>query len=178
MTSNTGNTPYTSPFVCTKEHESDGPVLCLSRANFDDPREETFSEYAFAAGVLIRSPLLLGQPAFFLTRQVAELALKALLPPTEKVSAFGHNLNKLLHHLEGLGDDLFTGGIEQTQVVEFIRELHRFDPRGDGGRYSHTAGNTLALEGVCHAHPNDLLNKLNRLVSYTAARLGIPPFTV
>ncbi|WP_328664635.1 hypothetical protein [Nocardia salmonicida] len=175
MTTNAVNTAYKSPFVCTEEHESDDPVLCLSRANFGNPTEETFIEYAFAAGVLIKSPLVLGQPAFFLTRQVAELALKALLLPTP---VFGHDLDKLLNRLQGLGDDLFVGGAEQAQIVEFIRELHCFDPGGDGGRYSHTTGNAPALEDACHAEPDLLLDELNRLVTYTANRLGMQPFTV
>lgn len=177
MNENTVNTSYSSPFVCTKEHESDDQVLCLSRANFDDPTEETFIEVAFAAGLLIGSPLRLGQPAFFMTRQVAELALKALLTPPMTGSAFRHDLDKLLDHFQNLGDDLFAGGVEQSQVVEFIRELHRLDPVGDGGRYSHTR-RALALEGVCHAEPDLLLDELNRLVTYTATRLGMQPFTV
>ncbi|MFD4444418.1 hypothetical protein ACFWPK_32045 [Nocardia sp. NPDC058519] len=174
MTTNAVNTAYTSPFVCTKEHDSDDPVLCLSRANFGNPTEETFIEYAFAAGWLIKSPLVLGQPAFFLTRQVAELALKALLP----TPVFGHDLDKLLNRLQGLGDDLLAGGTEQAQIVAFIRELHHFDPGGDGGRYAHTTGKAPALEDACHAEPDLLLDELNRLVTYTANRLGVQSFTV
>ncbi|MFE1594193.1 HEPN domain-containing protein [Nocardia sp. NPDC058705] len=178
MTNNAVNTAYNSPFICTKDHESADPVLCLSRANFGDPTKETFEEFAFAAGVLIKSRLVLGQPAFFMTRQVAELALKALLPTSMQASKFRHDLEKLLTYLQGLGDDLFAGGTEQTQIVEFIRELNRLDPGGDGGRYSHTTSDAPALAGVCHAEPDLLLDELNRLVTYTATRLGMQPFTV
>ncbi|MBF6522863.1 HEPN domain-containing protein [Nocardia farcinica] len=176
MTNNAVSTAYISPFVCMKEHDSEDPVLCLSRVNFGNPTEATFEEYAFAAGVLIKNGLRLGQPAFFLTRQVAELALKALLPTPTR----GHDLDKLLNHLQAHGDDLLAGGTEQTKIVTFIRELHLYDPAGDGGRYSHTASNPPApsLKDACHAEPELLLNELNRLVTYIAGRLGMPPFTV
>ncbi|MFD4356844.1 HEPN domain-containing protein [Nocardia sp. NPDC058518] len=171
----TENTAYISPFVCTEDHESPDPVLCLSRANSTDPITETFTEFAMAAGEIIRSPLELGQPAFFLTRQVAELALKALLTPPAQGPTFGHNLDKLLDHLEQNGDDLFTGGTDREHIIAFIRELAHLDPGGDEGRYPHTRPGTPALSAVCHTDPKLLLTQLNRLVTYTLTRLGAPP---
>lgn len=176
MTDDTVNTAYVSPFVCTEDHDSVDPVLCLSRANSAHPIQETFLEFACAAGLVIESDLALGQPSFFLTRQVAELGLKALLATPASGRGFGHDLDGLLAHFQAIGDDLFASGLEQTRIVEFVRELHRLDPGGVEGRYAHTRHGDPALEKVCHAEPDLLWEELNRLVTYIAARLGMPGF--
>jgi HEPN domain-containing protein len=90
-------TTYISPFGVFSDADHNGQdALCLSRTHCTDAAEETLREFYVAASAAIssRAP----QPAFFMARQLAELACKALIGPT---AAFTHDLTKLLQALEG-----------------------------------------------------------------------------
>ncbi|MFF8196447.1 hypothetical protein ACF05L_37560 [Streptomyces bobili] len=84
----------------------------------------------------------------------------------------GHDLGKLLKQLEEAGDDLFAAGGDQHLVVEFIRDLHRRDPNGDGGRYPTTTKGVPSPATVCCANPPLFREYVNLLFSYTQGRIS------
>ena len=85
--------------------------------------------------------------------------MKAILGPGQ---VKGHDLGKLLKHLEETDDDLFAAGGERHLVVEFIRGLHRRDPNGDQGRYPLTAKGKPSRAAVCCANPPLFRKYVNR----------------
>src|SRR4051812_32452891 len=91
---------YRSPFgdIDAGDHNGED-ALCLSRKHCVNAVEDTLMEFHQAAVAAIdsRAP----QPAFFLARQLAELALKALHLPGFPA---GHNLTALLDSLHQRGD--------------------------------------------------------------------------
>ena len=159
---------YRSPFgdIATSDHN--GPdALCLSRTHCADAVEDTLAEFhqAAVAAILSRAP----QPAFFLARQLAELSLKALhgtdFPAT-------HSLTRLLDGLSQRGDELLARGVEQDQVVAFVRDLDHHDAGGDQGRYPTTRAGDPALATVCCADPALLREHVDRLYGYARRRLA------
>ena len=160
---------YESPFgEMDADHEWPGP-LCLSRTHCADASGETIGEFYQGAVALITAGI--AQPAFFLARQLAELSLKALLGPGQK---HGHDLWKLLKHLEEKGDDLFADGGDRHLIVDFIRDLHRRDPKGDQGRYPTTSDGAPALAAVCCANPVQFRRYVDDLFSYVQGRINAP----
>ncbi|WP_159401062.1 hypothetical protein [Streptomyces sp. NRRL B-24484] len=157
---------YTSPFGAMDTEHEWPDALCLSRTHCSDASEETLREFFEGATALI--DLGTPQPAFFLVRQLAELALKTLLGPGQR---HGHDLGKLLTALEEKGDDLLAGGSRQQLLVEFIRDLHRRDPKGDQGRYPTTSDGKPSLADVCCANPQLFREYVNDLFFYTYDRL-------
>ncbi|MER5503000.1 hypothetical protein ABT096_38290 [Streptomyces sp. NPDC002561] len=158
---------YRSPFG-TIDTDHDWPdALCLSRTHCVNAPEETFGEFYAATIAVIEAGT--AQPAFFLCRHMAELSLKALLGPNHK--KVGHDLGKLLAQLEERGDDLLGPGQEQRLVADFIRDMHRIDPKGDEGRYATTTGGTPSLATVCCADPALLRAYVDLLFTYTQSRL-------
>jgi HEPN domain-containing protein len=160
-------TTYISPFGKIGDADHNGPdALCLSRTHCTDAVEDTLREFyeATTAVIASRAP----QPAFFLARQLAELACKALLGPKAWRT---HNLVELLNALEGLDDDLLSGGVDQELVVEFIKDLAECDEGGDEGRYPTTTSGSPALAEICCADPTLLGEHVDRLHSYVQGRL-------
>lgn len=164
---------YVSPFGDIGTEHEWADALCLSRTHCADAPEETIHEFYQGAITLIDAGV--PQPAFSLTRHLAELALKAFLSPDQER---GHGLDKLLKRVEGRGDDLFTGGADDVQryerrlIVDFIRDLDSRDPKGDQGRYPLTTGGVPALAAVCCAEPELLRQHVARLFVYTRSRLS------
>lgn len=158
---------YRSPFgdIATTDHNGED-ALCLSRTHCADAVEDTLLEYHQAALAAIdsRAP----QPAFFLTRQIAELGLKALHGATFPTT---HNLTQLLDSLRQRDDDLLAGGTEQDLVVAFVHDLDHHDAGGDQGRYPTTRSGDPALATVCCADPTLLREHVNRLHAYILRRL-------
>jgi HEPN domain-containing protein len=160
-------TTYTSPFGVLSGVDHNGPdALCLSRTHCTNAVEETLHEFYLAAQAAIdsRAP----QPAFFLARQLAELACKALLGPGAPAT---HDMAKLLECLGAQGDDLLKAGAEQELIVEFIRDLDQHDRIGDQGRYPTTRNGSPALANVCCADPTLLSQHIDRLHGYVQNRL-------
>ncbi|WP_333745814.1 HEPN domain-containing protein [Streptomyces sp. IBSBF 2950] len=158
---------YQSPFGATDIDHEWPDALCLSRANCANASEETIGEFYEGAIALIDAGI--PQPAFFLARQLAELCLKALLGPGQ---VKGHDLGKLLKQLEENDDDLFDVGDDRHLVVEFIRDLHRRDPKGDQGRYPTTTSGAPSLASVCCANPPLFGRYVNLLFLYTQTRMS------
>jgi hypothetical protein len=158
---------YVSPFGATGTTNHNGPdALCLSRSHFVHPDHDTIAEFYTAALAAIEHQA--PQPAFFLARQLAELALKALHGPHH---ARTHSLTGLLEALQLQGDDLVAGGPEQNLVVAFIQDLDHIDAVGDQGRYPTTRDGAPSLATVCCADPALLREHVDRLFRYTHARL-------
>lgn len=158
---------YISPFGAMGDGDHNGPdALCLSRTHCTDAVDETLKEFHVAALSAIgsRAP----QPAFFLARQLAELALKALLGRSPRT----HNLTDLVEQLALAGDDLLAGGADQQLVLAFINDLGQRDKGGDEGRYPTRTDGTLALADVCCADPTLLREHVDRLHGYVQARLS------
>ncbi|PZF86116.1 hypothetical protein [Jiangella anatolica] len=159
---------YRSPFGAMTTSNHNGPdALCLSRTHCANPVEDTLAEFhhAAVAAIDVGAP----QPAFFLTRQLAELGLKALHAP-----AFppGHSLSGLLRSLSQRRDELLAGGAEQNLIVAFVRDLDHYDAGGDQGRYPTTRGGAPALANVCCADPTLLREHVDRLHGYVQLRLA------
>jgi HEPN domain-containing protein len=158
---------YRSPFgdIDAGDHNGED-ALCLSRKHCVNAVEDTLMEFHQAAVAAIdsRAP----QPAFFLARQLAELALKALHLPDFPA---GHNLTALLDSLHQRGDELLAGGTEQA-LVAFVRDLGYRDPGGDQGRYPTTRSGDPALAEVCCADPTLLREHVDRLHGYVQRRLA------
>nr|WP_173309164.1 hypothetical protein [Streptomyces sp. FR1] len=160
---------YVSPFGgMDTDHEWPDP-LCLSRTHCVNAVEETLSEFYQCAVAAIDAESPSPQPAFFLARHLAELALKALLGPGQK---HGHDLGKLLKRLQESGDDLFTDDEDRRLIVAFIRDLHSHDPKGDQGRYATTTSGDPSLAAVCCANPELFRQYVDRLFGYTMERLS------
>lgn len=160
-------TTYQSPFGAMDVDHEWPDALCLSRSHCADASEETIREFHQGAIALIDAGV--PQPAFFLARQLAELALKALLGPGQ---AHGHDLRKLLKRLEESDDDLFAADGDRPLVVEFIRDLHSRDPKGDQGRYPTTTSGTPSLAAVCCADPLLFRQYVDLLFLYTQDRIS------
>lgn len=158
---------YQSPFGAMDIDHEWPDALCLSRTHCADASEDTISEFHQGAIALIDAGI--PQPAFFLARQLAELSLKALLGPEQ---VHGHDLGKLLKRLEESDDDLFAADGEQHLVVEFIRDLHSRDPKGDQGRYPTTTSGAPSLASVCCANPPLFRQYINLLFLYTQDRIS------
>jgi len=151
-----------------EDHESLHPQ-CLSRARLVEPDQETIREFFDAAVILLttdnaETPL----PAVFLTRQMVELSLKALISPDK---AWGHDLGCLLKKLEDRGDDLFASTEPQVSIVEFIRDLNNVDKIGDEFRYPKSSGGRPALEHFCCTETPQLLSQIDRVYEYVERRL-------
>jgi HEPN domain-containing protein len=157
---------YVSPFGATDADHEWPDALCLSRTHCADAAQETIGEFHRGAIALIDAGV--PQPAFFLARQLAELALKARLGP----EARGHDLGRLLRRLETSGDDLFAADDERRLVLEFIRDLHSRDPQGDQGRYPTTTSGAPSLAAVCCADPHLLRQYVDRLFCYAQERIS------
>ncbi|MFC8627920.1 HEPN domain-containing protein [Streptomyces anulatus] len=106
---------------------------------------------------------------FFLARQLAEHALKALIGPEHKKV---HDLETLLEQLAQRNDDLLGPGAEQLLIAEFFRDLHRIDPKGDEGRYPASRSGTPALAAVCCANPALLCEYVTLVYLYTQKRIA------
>ncbi|MFC4508462.1 MULTISPECIES: HEPN domain-containing protein [Streptomyces] len=158
---------YQSPFGDMDTDHEWPDALCLSRVNCANASEETIGEFFEGAIALIDAGI--PQPAFFLARQLAELSLKAILGPEK---GKGHDLGKLLRKLEESDDDLFAAGDDRHLVVEFIRDLHRRDPKGDEGRYPTTTKGVPSLAAVCCANPPLFREYVNHLFVYTEGRIS------
>ncbi|MGX8903699.1 HEPN domain-containing protein [Streptomyces netropsis] len=158
---------YQSPFGDMDMDHEWPDALCLSRTHCANASEETIREFYQGAIELLDAGV--PQPAFFLARQLAELALKALLGPEEK---HGHDLGKLLKRLQEGGDDLFAGDDDRRLVVEFIRDLYARDSGGDQGRYATTRGGDLSPAAVCCANPELFRQHVDRLFLYTQHRIS------
>lgn len=158
---------YQSPFGDMDADHEWPDALCLSRTHCMDASEETISEFYGGAIALIDAGI--PQPAFFLARQLAELALKALLEPEQ---GWGHNLGKLLKQLEKSGDDLFADGSDRRLIIDFIRDLDRRDPGGDEGRYPTSSKGAPSLAAVCCANPVLFREYLDLLFLYTQDRIS------
>jgi HEPN domain-containing protein len=158
---------YRSPFgdIATTDHN--GPdALCLSRTNCVNAVEETLSEFYEAAMAAIDRGA--AQPSFFLARQLAELGLKAIHGRPART----HSLTELLDLLQANGDELLAGGVEQNLIVEFVRDVDSYDPRGDESRYPATLSGDPALAAVCCADPTLLREHVDRLHGYIQGRLA------
>ncbi|WP_326696099.1 hypothetical protein OG909_01430 [Streptomyces sp. NBC_01754] len=108
--------------------------------------EETLSEFYRCAVAAVDAERPSTQPAFFLARHLAELALKTLLRPGQK---HGHDLDKLRKQVQESGDDLFTDDEDRRSIVAFVRDLHSHDPKGDQGCYATTTSGDPSLAAVC-----------------------------
>jgi HEPN domain-containing protein len=163
---------YRSPFSgFAGDDHNGGDALCLSRTHCVDAVEDTLAEFHQAAIAAIDAQA--GQPAFFLARQLAELSLKALhgniFPKT-------HSLTRLLDGLDQREDELLAGGPDhQALVVEFIRDVDRYDAGGDQGRYPTTRNGDPALASVCCVDPALLREHVDRLYGYVQRRLAARP---
>lgn len=164
---------YISPFGDpTVDHDSGDDVLCVSRAHpMNSAISSTLFDFASAAQASIDAGS--AQPAFFLSRQLAELSLKALYPvySTTPGMKSAHSLTKFLEALAALGDPLLGGGETERDIVAFIRDLHARDPIGDQGRYHTTKDGRPSLETVCCADPLLLSESVWRLYHYLVDRL-------
>lgn len=158
---------YRSPFGDPSTDHNTPNALCITRSGDATAMRSTLIDYSVMAIHAIDQGI--PQPAFFLARQFAELSVKALLGPNHKQ---GHNLVKLLDELEQRGDDLFTGTDKgQPDLVEFIRDLNKHDPRGDEGRYPTSHGQP-SLSGSCCANPAILREHVGRLQAYVLPRVS------
>lgn len=157
---------YQSPFGDMDTDHEWPDALCLSRDHCANASEETIGEFHRGAIALIDAGI--PQPAFFLARQLAELSLKAILGSGPE---HRHDLGKMLKRLEESGDDLFAAGDDRSLVVEFIRDMHRRDPKGDQGRYPTTTSGDLSLAAVCCANPPLFREYVNLLFHYTQDRI-------
>ncbi|MFJ7192156.1 HEPN domain-containing protein [Streptomyces bacillaris] len=158
---------YLSPFGdMDTDHESPD-ALCLSRAHCTNAPEDTIGEFFQGSLALIDAGV--PQPAFFMARQLAELSLKAFLGPRQKAI---HRLGEMLDELAENGDDLFAEGDDQRLIVQFIRDLHERDPKGDEGRYPTNRSGEPSLARVCCADPRMLRENVCRLFLYTQKRLN------
>lgn len=158
---------YQSPFGDMDTEHEWPDALCLSRTHCADASEETLDEFYRGAVALIDAGT--PQPAFFLARQLAELALKALLEPEQ---VWGHDLGKLLKRLEKSGDDLFTDGNDRRLIIDFIRDLDSRDPDGDEGRYPTSSKGAPSLAAVCCANPVLFRKYVDLLFLYTQGRIS------
>lgn len=158
---------YVSPFGAMDVDHEWPKALCLSRTHCENASEETIGEFFQGAITLIDAGV--AQPAFFLARQLAELSLKAFLGPGKKA---GHDLGKLLGKLQESGDDLFAAGDERRLIVDFIRDLHARDPKGDQGRYPTTLSGDPSLASVCCADPELFGQYVRHLFLYTQGRIS------
>ncbi|MDH6700444.1 hypothetical protein [Streptomyces sp. MAA16] len=158
---------YLSPFGSIDSDDHNGPdALCLSRTHCADAVEDTITEFHQAAVAAIERPA--PQPAFFLSRQLAELGLKALHGANFPIT---HSLTVLLDSLGRRGDVLVAGGAEENMVVAFVRDLDGYDASGDQGRYPTTRAGAPSLATVCCADPTLLREHVDRLYSYIQRRL-------
>ncbi|GAA5072482.1 hypothetical protein [Streptomyces similanensis] len=79
---------------------------------------------------------------------------------------------RLPRRLEGSDDDLFAADDERRLVLEFIRDLHNRDPKGDQGRYPTTTSGALSPAAVCCAYPHLFRQYVDRLFAYTQERIS------
>lgn len=167
---------YISPFGDPSvDHDSRDDVLCISREHPMNSHAMTLFDFASAAQAAIDAGS--AQPAFFLSRQLAELSLKALYPsytssPTLRSS---HILTKFLDTLAAAGDPLLGNGDTERDIVAFIRDLERHDKNGDQGRYHTTKDGRPSLATVCCADRELLSISVWRLYNYVADRLEAGP---
>lgn len=159
--------PFGDPYT---DHDGDDP-LCISRAHVAEDVVETLAEFYVAARAAINDGA--AQPAFFLSRHLAELSLKALHPDyrNSKSLRTSHDLGKFLDELDSRGDELLDANSERKHLVAFIRDLDRHDRRGDEGRYHLTKEGTPSLSTVCCADRKILTQEVERLYQYVARRL-------
>ncbi|MFJ9434556.1 hypothetical protein ACIRQY_33565 [Streptomyces sp. NPDC101490] len=144
--------------------------LCLSRVHSPDPVLETLRECYQAAERLLED-FAVPQLAFFATRHLAELCLKALDENPQR----GHDLDKLLRRLEEQGHDLLSRGEPQRTITAFIRDLHAVDPGGDEGRYATTTKKVPSLAEVCCGRQELLVKYVNQLYIYTVTHANFGP---
>ena len=169
---------YVSPFGDpATDHDSGPDPLCMSRAHSTHSVLETLDEFWTAAIAAIEAGA--AQPAFFLSRQLAELSLKALYPEyrTSKLRR-SHDLAEFLDALNEGGDELLDSDDARRHLVAFIRDLDRHDKIGDQGRYPLTNAGTPSLATVCCADRQILTQEVDQLHSYVRGRLigiaGLP----
>ncbi|MBF6137808.1 hypothetical protein IU501_33090 [Nocardia otitidiscaviarum] len=163
---------YISPFGDpTVDHDSRDDVLCMSREHPMNSHSMTLFEFASAAQAAIDAGS--AQPAFFLSRQLAELSLKALYPTYSSTPALKscHVLTDFLDTLAQASDPLLGGGEAERDIVAFIHDLHRHDEKGDQGRYHTTRDGRPSLASVCCADREVLSKWVWELYNYVAGRL-------
>lgn len=161
--------PFGDPAV---DHDSKDDVLCVSREHpMNASVTMTLLDYASAAQACIDTGV--AQPAFFLSRQLAELSLKALYPAYASTPALqsSHILSKFLAALEAAGDPLLGAGDTERDIVAFIRDLERHDKNGDQGRYHTTKDGRPSLATVCCADRELLSAAVWKLYNYVSERL-------
>ena len=167
---------YISPFGDpTVDHDSRDDVLCMSREHPINAPSTTLFEFASAAQAAIDAGA--AQPAFFLSRQLAELSLKALYPAYSGIPALrsSHVLTAFLDALAAAGDPLLGTGETERDIVAFVRDLERHDRNGDQGRYPTTKDGRPALATVCCADRELLSKSVWRLYHYAADRIDPLP---
>lgn len=164
---------YVSPFGDpATDHDSNPDVLCMSREHSANSVLDTLDEFHIAATAAIDAGA--AQPAFFLSRQLAELSLKALHPQYVRSRKLrrNHVLADFLDVLETEGDELLDADSERQDIVAFIRDLGRHDKYGDQGRYPLTNDGTPSLATVCCADRVILMREVGRLHHYVTTRLA------
>ncbi|MBF6302674.1 hypothetical protein IU459_34845 [Nocardia amamiensis] len=164
--------PFGDPAV---DHDSRDDVLCISREHPMNSPSMTLFDFASAAQAAIDAGA--AQPAFFLSRQLAELSLKALYPAYATTPGLksSHILTDFLDTLAAAGDPLLGDGETEHAIVAFVRDPQHHDRNGDQGRYHTTKDGRPSLATVCCADRELLSESVWRLYHYVADRLEPAP---
>lgn len=158
--------------IGTDDHGDD--VLCLSRGHGGDPFGDTLREYytVFLEITEVRDNSVLveiGQPAFFLARQIAEIGLKSLYGEGYEIT---HCLEKLLDNLRRSSHPIFADS-DNCDLVDFMLDINSHDAKGVEGRYPVTLDGMPSLSTACCVDRQKLIDYTTRLYVYVQANRKI-----